>query len=96
MIIKAYRCKTCEDILFSRAKHDYRTCSCGKVAVNGGIEFLQVRSMNQYPEKVELDIDITEEELFADWNSRRDKFGWISSGKATQTKSNFNRKISNL
>ena len=96
MNIKAYRCKVCEDILFSRAKHDYRTCSCGKISVNGGIEYLRVTSTNQFPDKVDLDVDVTEEELFADWNSRRDEFGWVKSGKVPQPKINFNRKMNNL
>ena len=66
MIILARKCKFCEDILFSRAKHDYRTCSCGKLAVNGGLENIRVQSLDHYPEKVELDLEVTREELFAD------------------------------
>jgi len=96
MIIKAYQCKVCEDILFSRAKHDYRTCSCGKISVNGGIEYLRVTSTNQFPNKIELDLEITERELFVDWNSRKDEFGWIRSGKKLQPAINFSRKLSDL
>jgi hypothetical protein len=55
-----------------------------------------VTSTNQFPDKVELDVEATEEELFADWNSRTDEFGWIKSGKILVPKQDFNRKISNL
>lgn len=96
MIVQAYRCRSCEDILFSRAKHDYRTCSCGAVAVNGGLKFLRVTSRNQFPEKVDLDLEVTERELYADWNSRTDEYGWIKSGKVLLPKTDFNRKISSL
>ena len=96
MVIKAYRCKKCEDVIFSRAKHDYRSCSCGAIAVNGGIEFFRVTSRNQFPETVALDLDITKEELYADWNSRKDEFGWIKSGKVLVPQATFDRKISNL
>ena len=57
---------------------------------------MRVTSTNQFPEKVDLDVEATEEELFADWNSRRDEFGWIRSGKVLVPKQDFNRKISNL
>jgi len=96
MVVEAYRCKICEDVLFSRARHDYRTCSCGKVSVNGGIEYFQVKSWGPVPEKVKLDLKVTEEELFADWNSRKDEFGWVKSGKIIRPKTNFSRNISDL
>ena len=96
MIITAHKCKFCEDILFSRAQHDYRTCSCGKLAVNGGLASLRTISRNHYPEKVELDLEVTEEELFADWNSRKDEFGWVRSGKVIKPVENYSRKISEL
>jgi hypothetical protein len=96
MIIIACKCKVCDDILFSRTQHDYRTCSCGKLAVNGGQQDPQTRSWDQYPERVELDLKVTEEELFADWNSRRDRYGWIRSGRIPKPTENYSRKISDL
>ncbi len=96
MIILACKCKFCEDILFSRDKHDYRTCSCGKLAVNGGLASLRTTSRNHYPEKVELVLEVTEEELFTDWNSRKDEFGWVKSGKVIKPVENYSRKISEL
>lgn len=42
MIIKnAARCKHCGDVIESKYRHDYVTCSCGKTAVDGGHDYLR-------------------------------------------------------
>lgn len=33
------QCKKCGDIIFSRSRHDYRTCKCGAIAVDGGMDY---------------------------------------------------------
>lgn len=33
------RCRHCNDIIESKTEHDFKMCNCGKVAVNGGIEY---------------------------------------------------------
>jgi len=35
------RCKTCGDEPFSAYRHDYKTCKCGAVAVDGGMDYLR-------------------------------------------------------
>ncbi len=35
------RCKHCKDIIESKSVHDFKFCSCGKVAVDGGYEYLR-------------------------------------------------------
>ena len=35
------RCKHCGDLIESKHVHDYVTCSCGKVSVDGGHEYLR-------------------------------------------------------
>ena len=35
------RCKICGDIIESVHVHDYKTCKCGKIAVDGGKEYLK-------------------------------------------------------
>jgi len=39
MEINAIRCKVCGDIIWSRHVHDFRYCSCKKVAIDGGREY---------------------------------------------------------
>ncbi len=35
------QCDTCKDILTSNNRHDYKTCSCGQVGVDGGSWYLR-------------------------------------------------------
>ena len=35
------KCKHCGDIIESTSVHDFKLCSCGKVAIDGGICYLK-------------------------------------------------------
>ena len=35
------QCKTCSEIIESRFRHDYQTCTCGAIAVDGGHDYLK-------------------------------------------------------
>ena len=35
------KCNTCGDVIESTNRHDYKTCSCGRVAVDGGHDYLR-------------------------------------------------------
>lgn len=37
----AVRCRLCGDVIESKHRHDYVTCSCGNVSVDGGFEYLR-------------------------------------------------------
>ena len=55
------RCKFCKDILESKYTHDYVTCSCGRVSVDGGNSYLKrsFRKEDDYEELSEIEnIDI--------------------------------------
>lgn len=45
MVKKIYvnkiRCKKCNDIIESVSVHDFKTCSCGAVSVDGGHDYLR-------------------------------------------------------
>ena len=43
MVIRknAIRCKKCGEVIESRSVHDFRFCSCGACAVDGGPEYLR-------------------------------------------------------
>ena len=51
------RCLSCGDILESRSVHDFVTCSCGNLSVDGGHEYLKrnVRDTSKY---VELSVTV--------------------------------------
>ena len=50
------RCTECGDKPFSRTRHDYRECSCGKVMVDGGQEYLR-QSCNDGGESMNIVVD---------------------------------------
>ena len=35
------RCNFCQEVLESKHRHDFVQCSCGKVAVDGGKDYLR-------------------------------------------------------
>ena len=41
IIINRIKCKFCGDILESKSRHDFKFCSCGKVAIDGGHFYLK-------------------------------------------------------
>ena len=41
IIRNAVQCKNCGDIIESTSRHDFRTCSCGKISVDGGHDYLR-------------------------------------------------------
>lgn len=40
--ISAIKCKHCGDIIFSRTRHDFRSCMCEKVFIDGGRDYLKI------------------------------------------------------
>ena len=42
MKINAVYCDKCKEIIYSRTKRDYRSCSCSNVSVDGGFELFKV------------------------------------------------------
>lgn len=79
MKIKAIQCPTCGDIIFSRATHDFRSCSCNEIYIDGGFSYVRVgyHNLDQPPENIEIDLDVTKKELYDDYNKGIDKFGII-------------------
>lgn len=41
IIRNAIRCKKCGDIIESKTVHDFKFCSCGSCAVDGGHDYLR-------------------------------------------------------
>ena len=79
------QCPECKSWVFSRARHDFRECECGKGFVDGG--HLDKESNMWVPERVggslingktnTVTIDVTPKELYDDWNERKDEYGII-------------------
>lgn len=37
----AARCLACNDVIESKYRHDFVTCKCGKLSVDGGLNYLR-------------------------------------------------------
>lgn len=82
MKINAIKCKLCGDIIYSRAKHDMRYCSCGTHAIDGGFNYNRIvfkKAATDF-DSIEIDSDVTRQELFEDWNNNINKYGLIKGG----------------
>lgn len=58
MITKIYRnairCNHCGDEIESTSRHEYVKCSCGAVAVDGGVDYLRRSFVNSREDYTEL------------------------------------------
>jgi hypothetical protein len=39
--INKAQCLICKDVLESKSVHDFKTCSCGNLSVDGGLDYLR-------------------------------------------------------
>ena len=86
MKIQAFKCPKCSAVVFSRTRHDYRWCPCKTIAVDGGLDYSRVVYKESFPESVELTLELTPDQLYDDWNKRKDKHGIILDHKDTNPK----------
>jgi len=76
--VGAIQCPSCFDIVFSRAHHDMRYCTCGSVAIDGGREYAQITFTDVKPINLKtILIPFTAKELYDDWNAGRNELGII-------------------
>jgi hypothetical protein len=67
-LVKAVQCKSCNDIIYSVAHHDFHYCGCGKTSVDGGFSYLRYGWDGERPDEFDLEVDATKKEMFDDWN----------------------------
>ena len=62
MKVQALRCPSCLDVVWSRHRHDWRTCSCYDIDldrgcfIDGGRDYLRYGWMGHKPEIFELEV----------------------------------------
>lgn len=61
IIKNCIKCKSCGDVIESTNTHDYKSCSCGRVAVDGGHDYLS-RSFTDSPDDFEDLSEVIEDE----------------------------------
>jgi len=52
-IVNKAQCRKCEDIIESKYRHDFVTCSCGAISIDGGQSYLK-RSAKDMNDVIEL------------------------------------------
>jgi len=77
--VSAIKCPKCSCTIYSRSRHDFRACECGACHVDGGFDYLKIMWQPEIeePDIFQIEVDATKEQLFHDWNNRKDKFGII-------------------
>lgn len=83
MKVSAIKCLGCGDIIYSRARHDWHRCSCGKTFIDGGFDYMRVGWDEETGyEHADIELEgVTEEDLYDDWNKKIDKYGTIKEKK---------------
>jgi len=56
-------CKKCGDRVFSASRHNYRSCKCGAIAVDGGLDYC--RRVGNLEDMIDRSICIEEDALRA-------------------------------
>ena len=88
MKIRALKCLKCDTIVYSRARHDMHSCECGNVFVDGGFDYFRCGAKDILKAvEVEINLGVTKEQLYDDWNENTDKYGIIREiNYATKTR----------
>lgn len=73
LVANRVQCLVCNDIIESRHRHDFVTCSCGAVSVDGGKDYQRVLGYTWQ------DMSVTTEDPF---EVQREVFTWKSYGKS--------------
>lgn len=83
MLIRGIKCKKCNDVIYSRCRHDFHWCSCQSCAIDGGFDYLRIMGHDGDWEQTEINVLDGKSEtevkkiLYNDWNKRKNKYGTI-------------------
>lgn len=73
------KCLDCGDQIYSAHRHDYKKCKCGKVGVDGGLEYIR-RTYSDDANFKDLSILITEEIL----NKTKEAIKWSNDNNRNE------------
>ena len=77
--VSAIQCPKCKQWVYSRARHDFNSCSCGAVAIDGGFDYTKL----SYDPDIKFedikfesfDIKASKADLYNDWNHNKNVYG---------------------
>lgn len=80
MKVSGIKCLKCGDFIYSRARHDFRSCTCEACFVDGGQnDYIRIGGNREDWEFGHVEVPVTPEELYKDYNKGKDKYGKITS-----------------
>lgn len=86
MEVYAVHCKNCNCIIFSRSRHDHRSCKCKSTSIDGGKDYHKLSIIpGTDTDRYALDLSVEYKQLYADWNYGIDKYGLIEFDKLKDT-----------
>lgn len=54
IIKNSAQCRLCKDILVSESVHDFKTCKCGEISVDGGTDYIRRAYTTDFMNIIEL------------------------------------------
>lgn len=54
---KGIKCPSCEDEIYSNSRHDFVSCSCGEVFIDGGFDYIRVGFTSKRPIDISRTLD---------------------------------------
>lgn len=83
IVVKTVICPNCGDQIFSRAHHDFRSCTCGETAIDGGFDYVKLSFKKEPPKVKRMRIYATRKEIYDDYLHGTNQFGLIQPPKKT-------------
>lgn len=88
MRVLIYKCSKCKQEIYSRARHDFISCKCKKLMLDGGhyddshLLWVPERLIGEITaDKRIVNIDVAPKQLYNDWNTNINKYGVYKDGK---------------
>lgn len=80
MKVQAVKCPKCGEGIYSRARHDWHTCGCGSIFVDGGFDYCRIGAMKDGVDldkikSYQIEVRATKQELYDDWSTGKDRYG---------------------
>jgi hypothetical protein len=82
LAVQGLQCPNCLEVIYSRNRHDYHSCQCGEISVDGGFDYLRSSWLVKTPIRVLVKAKGTMEELHQSYVDGDRKFGWIAASNA--------------
>ena len=55
-VVGGILCKKCSTVIWSRHRHDFHSCSCGAVYIDGGRDYLRIVGRSEDWEHVDVEV----------------------------------------